>query len=45
MMRRVGMFTLIAVVVVLVAWYGLFWRPESSHLAGAGPRNSRRHSK
>jgi len=35
MMRRVGMFALIAVVVVIVAWYGLLWRPESSHLAAA----------
>jgi Tfp pilus assembly protein PilO len=35
MMRRVGMFALIAVVAVVGVWYGLFWRPESSHLAAA----------
>jgi hypothetical protein len=35
MMRRVGMFALIAVVVVVAVWYGFFWRSESSHLAAA----------
>jgi Tfp pilus assembly protein PilO len=35
MMRRVGLFALIAVVVVVVGWYGLFWRSENAHLSAA----------
>jgi Tfp pilus assembly protein PilO len=35
MMRRIGLFALIAVVIVVAAWYGLFWRPENAHLAAA----------
>jgi Tfp pilus assembly protein PilO len=35
MMRRVGLFALIAVVVVVVGWYGLFWRSENANLSAA----------
>lgn len=35
MMRRVGMFALIAVGVVVLVWYGLFWRSENAHLSAA----------
>ena len=35
MMRRVGLFALIAVVVVVLGWYGLFWRSENAHLSAA----------
>jgi Tfp pilus assembly protein PilO len=35
MMRRVALSALIAVVVVVVAWYGVFWRSERAHLAAA----------
>jgi Pilus assembly protein, PilO len=35
MMRRVGLFALIAVVVVVAGWYAVFWRSENAHLAAA----------
>jgi Tfp pilus assembly protein PilO len=35
MTRRVGLFALIAVVVVVAGWYAVFWRSENAHLAAA----------
>ena len=42
MIRRVGLFALIAVVVVVLGWYGLFWRSNAHLSAASRPRNSSR---